>query len=115
MKITALRWFVKPRPRHIPFGGWGNGYVCLPPEHPCYGVDYFEIMDKYEIDVNGGLTFAHSSKDICWPEVPEGDWWIIGFDTSHAWDTAEMWPKSAVEDHTRLLAAQFLNLKTLIP
>lgn len=107
MKIQS---FVLP----APFGGfmsagWGNGYVCLPPEHPCFGMDYDSIHDKHEIDVNGGLTFSSSASDLTNWEIPTGceSYWIVGFDTAHYGDTPDVWPKEAVEKEAERLAKQF--------
>lgn len=73
-------------------GGWGNGYVAVPKDHPVYRMDYDAIHDKYKISVNGGLTF--SAMDIIGqPEETKG-MWIVGFDTLHSHDTPVMWPNS---------------------
>jgi len=72
-------------------GGWGNGYVAIPKSHPCFGMDYDAIHNKYKsIDVNGGLTFA----DDYIPGQPEETkgMWIVGFDTLHYGDTPQKWP-----------------------
>jgi len=78
---------------HMPgIGGWGNGYVAIPEGHSCFGMDYDAIHDKYEIDVNGGLTFArykHGKR----PDIT--GMWIVGFDTLHYGDTMERWPDEA--------------------
>lgn len=50
--------------------GWGNGYACIPGWHPCYGLHYDEICDKYGIRVHGGLTFAEYASKLKWPELP---------------------------------------------
>ena len=110
----TIQVFVKPL-THISFPtGWGNGYVCLPPGHPCYGMDYDDIHDKYPIDVHGGLTFAASAAEApsTWP-VPDGceDSWIVGFDTAHGGDDLTDWPEIAVLEHTVELAKQFENIK----
>lgn len=41
-------------------GGYANGYVAVPPEHPYHGKDY----DKPLVDVHGGLTFDASAKEV---------------------------------------------------
>lgn len=49
-------------PSHLPgMGGWGNGYVAIPEGHPCFGKDYDQIYDEYNINVHGGLTFSDYS------------------------------------------------------
>lgn len=87
--------------------GWGNGYVCLPEGHPLYGMDYDAIHDKLpELSVHYGLTFSESSENLEWPEVPEGKWWIVGFDTAHYNDNAATWPKHRVELEAKNLMRQ---------
>lgn len=82
-----------------------NGYVCLPREHPWYGVPY----DDVPVDVHGGLTFGpdrpgmaegfkQAATNVGWtgrlPEINENTidrtlgW--IGFDTAHGMD---YWPE----------------------
>lgn len=92
-------------------GGNFNGYVAVLPEHPFYGKDYDEIDDllyKYP-DINGfyihgGLTFAKGDKDFC-PELSKHfpDYWIFGFDTRHADDTAEYWTEERTWEETEKL------------
>jgi hypothetical protein len=79
--------------------GWGNGYVILPKEHPFYGVEY-DILNNY-VSAHGGLTYSDTDED--------GNW-KVGFDTAHAWDTPENWPKEAVIKHTEELRDQFIEL-----
>ena len=55
-----------------------NGYVALPPEHPCYGKAY----DDIDVEVHGGLTFASEGDGEKWEK---GYWWV-GFDCGHAGD-----------------------------
>lgn len=91
--------------------GWGNGYVAIPKGHPCFGMDYDEIHDNYEINAHGGLTFAShvsNNEDTAWP-VPDDcvGHWIVGFDTGHYGDNALNWPKLAVEAEAQRLAKQF--------
>jgi len=31
--------------------GWGNGYVALPKNHPCFGKDY----DSIAVNIHGGI------------------------------------------------------------
>jgi hypothetical protein len=100
--------------------GWGNGYVCLPKGHPCFGLDYDAIHEKYpDLSVHGGLTFACASEDIVLekvPELPEAcrkDYWIIGFDCAHYGDDLSMWPKVLVEHETKNLARQMEQIAKL--
>ncbi len=72
--------------------GWGNGYVAIPKGHPCHGLTYNEIHRKYDIDVNGGLTFA-SNVSPEWAKRDDLDgMWVVGFDTAHYGDTLDRWP-----------------------
>jgi len=72
--------------------GWGNGYVALPKEHPCFGMGYDDIHDKYSIEVNGGLTWCNEGGKLDGePEGNEG-MWVIGFDTAHYGDDRATWP-----------------------
>lgn len=88
-------------------GGNFNGYVAVLPEHPFYGKDYDEIddlLDKKDFYVHGGLTFAKGDKDFC-PELSKHfpDYWILGFDTRHANDTAEYWTEERTWEETEKL------------
>jgi len=53
------------------FGGFLNGYVCVPVDHLFYQKEYQDI----DIDCHGGLTFGECS-DRHW----------IGFDCAHSFD-----------------------------
>lgn len=52
-------------------GGYLNGYVRIPSDHPYYQ----KIYEDMEIDCHGGLTFG---------EYSDGHW--IGFDCAHSFD-----------------------------
>ena len=96
-------------PRCIRDFGWGNGYVAVPKEHKLHGLDYYEIEDIANIEVNGGLTLSCSaSKFNDTPELTEEfkDYWVLGFDTAHLYDSLEKWPKEAVEKETNYLKLQ---------
>lgn len=97
-------------PTHLD-GGYFNGYVVVLPEHPFYGKDYDEIDDLLRKNsstngfyVHGGLTFANDDKDFC-PELSKhfSDYWILGFDTRHANDTADYWTKERTWEETEKL------------
>lgn len=85
--------------------GWGQGYAIIPPGHPYYGI-------LPDVEVHGGITFSEYAKDIDWPEISPEDknGYIIGFDTAHAWDTPEQWPKENVEAEARYLAEQLEDM-----
>lgn len=86
--------------------GWGNGYVGLPKEHPCYGMGYDDIHEQYDIDVHGGLTFSEQLEegDEYLPTL--GGLWVVGFDTAHYTDNPKSWPKSKVQAETDRLREQ---------
>ena len=88
-------------------GGNFNGYVVVLPEHPFYGKSYDEIdvlLDKKDFYVHGGLTFANGDKNFC-PELSKhfSDYWIFGFDTRHADDTADYWTEERTWEETEKL------------
>lgn len=92
--------------------GWGNGYVALPKEHPCYGMDY----NKIDVRVHWGLTFGDYADNLYkedWELIPEGleGTYIVGFDTSHC-DSAELFPtEKEVLEETLSLRNQLTNPK----
>lgn len=105
-------------------GGYANGYVAIPPEHPYHGVDYNKIL----VDVHGGLTFDSEMGRInkCnlqpgWNiEILEGetsipdDWWVFGFDTLHCDDSLERWPKERCIEETLRLKKQLEEMSNNI-
>lgn len=98
--------------------GWGNGYVCVPEGHPLHGLDYDEIHNRCDVDVNGGITFAESGKSCmsdAWgcPEFVKETDWIIGFDTAHYGDDMDKWPnEESVLAEARRLGQQIEAYKT---
>ena len=88
-------------------GGYFNGYVVVLPEHPFYGKNYDEINDllaEKDIYIHGGLTFSDGNKIFC-PELSKAhsDYWVFGFDTRHAGDTAEYWTEERTWEETNKL------------
>ncbi len=83
---------------NINWGGWGNGYVAVMPDHPLYMMDYNKIHEQFNIDVHGGLTYSDffkSFKNIKnVPNLPDNAW-VIGFDTLHHGDSIDRWPDEA--------------------
>lgn len=63
-----------------------NGYVCVPPRHPFYGLDYSDYDKLPDIEVHGGLTYAggdpvqRKAGDV----LIEGHW--FGYDCAHIGD-----------------------------
>jgi hypothetical protein len=86
----------------IASGGWGNGYVAVPPSHCLHG--HF-IIDNAE--VHGGITFNGYGYHL---NTPKG-WWVFGFDTAHFGDTIEKWSKEAVEEETKKLFWQLFEIE----
>ena len=107
-----IRIFAKESPLsgYIDSRGWGNGYVCIPEGHHMHGLDYDEIHRRYDIDVNGGLTFSESAancKNWELPDFVKDTDWVIGFDTAHWGDSLDRWPNEAsVLAEARRLADQ---------
>jgi hypothetical protein len=105
---------------HFDFG-WGQGYVLLPEIHPFYGKHY----DDINVDIHRGLTFSNkfeSKNFLKWIEEYEIDgdvtkdnyhifdnYWMIGFDTSHAGDSLYSCPKSYVLNQAEYLLDQCVS------
>lgn len=120
----------------MPFShGTHNGYVAVPPGHPCHGVSYFDEPVS-GLEVHGGITF---SEPVIYPEKIHGieinpeavgkrnevlgkaeyitdkkdipdDWWIFGFDTCHYGDDSENWCMERVVDETMKLKDELEKL-----
>lgn len=101
-------------------GGYANGYVAVPPEHPYHGKDY----DKPLVDVHGGLTFDASAKEVneLWKslefigdetELPD-DYWVFGFDTLHCNDNITNWPRERCVEETIKLKEQLEKMSNNI-
>lgn len=123
----------------MPFltAGYANGYVAIPPGHPCYRKECLESPID-EIPVHGGITF---SEPVCYesktfmskreikPEyigtksclfedaeyisnnknIPD-DWWILGFDTCHYCDNPANWTRENVIAETLKLKKHLEDL-----
>lgn len=91
--------------------GWGNGYVALPRRHPYFGLGHYEINERLEHYVHGGLTFSRNSDDIKeWEEVAGmSDMWIIGWDTAHWGDTIENCSKEFVLIENQILSTYLVK------
>lgn len=101
-------------------GGYANGYVAVPPEHPYHGKDY----DKPLVNVHGGLTFDASAKEVNerWKslefigdetELPD-DYWVFGFDTLHCNDNITNWPRERCVEETIKLKEQLEKMSNNI-
>lgn len=131
--IAFIIPITEQRRRMFGCGGTHNGYVAVPPEHPCHGLDY-DNKQVSGLAVHGGLTLASPVliRDADgmfkvapeyigkrWPELDENaeyldgatkvpdDWWIFGFDTLHFGDNEKDWCREAVIDETMRLKEQF--------
>lgn len=132
MKLIA---FILPAPFFSAAFGTHNGYVAIPPEHPCYGHGYSEspIVD---LDVHGGITYSEpvllgevtfmgkfpvnpayigtrallldKAEYITEEKYIPDDWWILGFDTCHYFDAD--WDKERVIEETLKLKKQLEEL-----
>lgn len=115
-------FILKSEPYAFGDRGWGNGYVVLPKGHPAHGLDYNDIHDKWDIDVNGGITFAQLIDEgiQSWIDWSKGfitnediGAWVVGFDTAHYMDDLASWPQEAVFEETQRLREQLEAIKTL--
>lgn len=96
----------------FPDGGDFNGYIAVTPEHPFYGKNYDEVdamLDKKGFYVHGGLTLAEDSS-FC-PDLPTDQprYWILGFDTRHAGDTAAYWTEERTWEEADKLMQVAIN------
>ena len=68
------------------------------------GYEIDDLLDKKGFYVHGGLTFANDDKDFCL-ELSKHfpDYWIFGFDTRHANDTADYWTEERTWEETEKL------------
>lgn len=83
--------------------GWGNGYVILPKEHPCHGMDY----DDIPVNVHGCLTYGEPLNRNNFPTIEANeDVFIVGFDTAHDCDNQANWTKEDVLLETENLRNQ---------
>jgi hypothetical protein len=85
-------------------GGFANGYVVLPKDHPLWGLHY--TAEEIEaLNVHGGITFSEKVDEDMINDPKFGvdlvnedlGSWVIGFDTRHFGDTLEKWPRKKVE------------------
>ena len=93
-------------------GGFANGYVAIPPNHPDYAINYADIS----VDVHGGLTFGEGMGEFkkhkkmleyvtpigfnSLDEIPD-DYFVYGFDTMHYGDE-DMTKEDVVKETERL-------------
>lgn len=101
--------------------GWGNGYVLLPKLHPFYNRD----CNTLPITIHGGLTFGSIFTPDRFIEIYEGielggdvnrenytkfdGYYMIGFDTAHAFDDLISAPKEYVLKEVDYLLEQCLD------
>lgn len=108
-----IKWFVKDNSwitsRGVD-GGWGNGYAVIPPVHPCFGMDYVTIQEKYD-GFDHELTY--SSMAVTSQKEPFSTYvgnWIVGFDTLHAFQTLAQYSKERVEQDAAKMAFRFYEI-----
>jgi len=94
--------------------GWGNGYVKIPKGNILHGLSYHAIHQVLpELDVHGGLTFSRNAFELDWEEVNqehEAFSWVVGFDTSHCYDSAENFTENMVWAETVRLEQQLTSM-----
>lgn len=109
MKIDSFvkdnSWSSQGIPAHI---GWGNGYVKIPPDHPCYRMHYDYIYIKYGSFVEHihELTYSDFWRE---EENPE-NYWVVGFDTIRYMDNLGNWPEERVRQEADRLAFAMLEI-----
>lgn len=79
----------------LPFErGWGNGYVLIPEGHPLYGKQSYFDVNFNPLDVHGGVTYSEkcipSKQAEFITDRPDFEYWVLGFDTAHAYSRASM-------------------------
>ena len=85
-------------------GGFANGYVVIPKDHPLWGLEY-TAEEIESLNVHGGITFSEKVDEdminhILWGKDLEDEdlgGWLIGFDTRHSGDNLKKWPRKKVE------------------
>ncbi len=85
-------------------GGFANGYVVIPKDHPLWGLDY-NAEEIESLNVHGGITFSDKVDEdminhVLWGKDLEDEdlgSWLIGFDTRHSGDNLKRWPRKKVE------------------
>jgi hypothetical protein len=96
--------------------GWGNGYVAVPKGHPWYGLSFEEIPCTSDYEE---LTYSNHSEPTEWvaanegaellQDVPQGEYWAVGFDTGHYWNNIHNSSKERVIEMTKALMSDALN------
>lgn len=94
-------------------GGYGNGYVVIPKDHPF--VLYYQEWDQSDfiLNVHGGVTYFSKAEKCNF--VPSNIYlskedYIVGFDTYHYTDTIENCSESMVLVETLFLKLQLLEI-----
>jgi hypothetical protein len=85
-------------------GGFANGYVVIPKDHPLWGLEY-TAEEIESLNVHGGITFSEKVDEdminhVLWGKDLEDEdlgSWLIGFDTRHSGDNLKRWPRKKVE------------------
>ena len=102
--------------------GWGNGYVLIPEGNKLFGMFFDDINKQYSINVHGGLTFSklltERHRELLGENAIDGNlipndiaFWMIGFDTCHIFDNKSNWSRDDVENETRELLKQVLEIQ----
>ena len=114
-----MKWYTVKNERMVTFdgqssnildiGGWGNGYVAIPPGHCLYGLSYDEVYLKTGdiFSVHGGITYSKFGNGVNAPK----NWWVFGFDTCHFHDSLNKWPESAVIEETKSFFWQLVQIE----
>lgn len=103
--------------------GWGNGYVALLPNHPCYGLDNTEMSKFAFLDPHGGITFSgfmsknfHANIDPKYHIPYNEKLWVLGFDTMHNAGESTKWPdENSVLEEIKRFQIEMENIDDLHP
>ena len=92
---AGLQCVLTPTPDITVPKGPHNGYVRVPPGHPAAGKSYDAAEALFDLDVNGGLTYAY--------QCPDGGTWF-GWDDMHLWRSPS--PSACLHEALTLLGLE---------
>ena len=94
-RLRDLQCVLTPTPDITVPKGPHNGYVRVPPGHPAAGTSYDAAEALFDLDVNGGLTYAY--------QCPDGGTWF-GWDDMHLWRSPS--PSACLHEALTLLGLE---------
>ena len=110
---------IKMQERDPELGGYANGYVAIPKDHPLYNrfINYTSA-DEFPVNIHGGITYCKTNPLKCehikfarkGESIPEGAL-ILGFDTFHFGDNPRNWDFARCMNEVIKLRTQLENLE----